>query len=303
MSPGNALDSRSIPTRALVSAMIDREGRLEAGALYGAARSCGMSDQQVRLCLRRMVDGDVLEALGGRGRRATYRLREGRATMPEAEFLELAARQDAGEAPWDGLWRLAGFSIPERRRAQRDELRRRLAFLGGAQVHGGLYISPHPWEEILLAEFRRVGAEESLMLATSEDLRIVGEGEGAALASRLWPLDDLAGRYVEFTEGLADRAEAIDEAGDGNGLTRLAVSLLVDFAGRVAPDPLLPPELLPRPWAGTIARRRLREVCDRLVERADRLGAPLPHGVHRLLAAYDSDASASPSGQGSVASR
>ncbi|MET8622912.1 hypothetical protein ABZW30_03985 [Kitasatospora sp. NPDC004669] len=50
--------------------------------------------------------------------------------------------------PWDGLWRLYTFSVPERRRPERDALRTALTRFGAVALAPGAYVSPHD----LLAE-------------------------------------------------------------------------------------------------------------------------------------------------------
>ena len=44
--------------------------------------------------------------------------------------------------PWDGMWSLVAFSIPEEHRAARDELRKALRWLGFAPLYDGLWVSP-----------------------------------------------------------------------------------------------------------------------------------------------------------------
>lgn len=153
------IEDTPIPTRTLVLGCVARDGSLNAGEVYGLAEACGMTDLQVRLCLRRLVSEGAIEHVSGRGRRAEFVARgesASSAILPELEFVDFAYRQDEGLEPWDGRWRLVGFSVSEDRRAARDELRDRLRYYGGAPVHGGLYVSPHAWEELVLPEAERL---------------------------------------------------------------------------------------------------------------------------------------------------
>ena len=61
---------------------------------------------------------------------------------------------------------------------------------------------------------------------TTTDLRIGELHAPARIAAQLWPLDDIADRYRRLREVTA----------------------------AMEPDPLLPPDLLPRPWVGAQAR-------------------------------------------------
>ena len=95
----------------------------------------------------------------------------------------------------------------------------------------------------------------------------------------LWPVDDLAARYQAFIDqfggvvpllqGLRSRHERIADADFLPG----ALQMVTAFNECFGADPLLPPELLPRPWPGRAAREllvtsrrlalRIREVHER----------------------------------------
>jgi hypothetical protein len=56
----------AILTRVLVEGMVEADSTLDAGRLYRVAAACGMSEQQVRLCRRRMAaEGALIQT--GRG--------------------------------------------------------------------------------------------------------------------------------------------------------------------------------------------------------------------------------------------
>ena len=137
-----------VPTRILIEGLLRTDGTVDGRTLYATADALCKTDQQVRLCIKRLVtEGKFTQE--GRGRQATLRatpkaLRE---MEPDVEFVRLAYRQDRDTVtPWDGYWHLAGFAIPESSRKARDALRTRVVYLGGALVQGGLYVSPHAWE-------------------------------------------------------------------------------------------------------------------------------------------------------------
>jgi phenylacetic acid degradation operon negative regulatory protein len=269
-----------VPTRVLVFGMARPDGTIAAGELYDVAAACGQSDEQVRSCLRRLVSESLLER-EGTGRQAVYR------TTPAGDVLrlgslqrhELAYTQDRKGQGWDGRWHLAAFAIPEDRRTARDRLRDRLIDAGGAVVNNGLYVSPHPWED----EVRRIAATlevtEHLTLAGTEDLEVGGTRDPRELARTLWPVDELAASYTRFVaehepvvpllERLRQRHDRISDSDFLPGALRMVIAFQQVFLR----DPLLPPELLPRPWPGRAARDllvtsrrlalRLREVHER----------------------------------------
>ncbi|MEU4501563.1 PaaX family transcriptional regulator C-terminal domain-containing protein [Streptomyces sp. NPDC024089] len=185
-----------VPTRLLVHALVREDGTVDAGELYEVAGILGMSDQQVRLCVKRLVaEGRFTHE--GRGRKAVLRAVADAtgAIAPDVGHVRHAYRQDHGLAPWDGTWHLFAFAVPEARRAARDTLRDKLLRLGAAPVQGGLYASANPIEDLVEAEARHLGVLPAVTFLTSEDLRIGTLREPRELAASLWPLKEIAGRY------------------------------------------------------------------------------------------------------------
>jgi phenylacetic acid degradation operon negative regulatory protein len=261
-----------VPTRLLVHALVREDGTVDAGELYSVASLLGMTDQQVRLCIKRLVaDGRFTQ--DGRGRKAVLRAVADPtgALAPDAEYVRHAYRQDAGHAPWDGVWHLFAFAIPESRRTTRDALRDTLLHLGAAPLQGGLYVTANPVTDIVEAHARHLGVLDSLTFLTSTDLRVGTLTDPAALAAELWPLKEIAARYERLTAfaGHCLTELGAPRAADGDGRVAagrlaMAVELAAEFTAAVQPDPLLPPELLPQPWPGTHARRLTTDCWQRL---------------------------------------
>ncbi|MEU9033503.1 PaaX family transcriptional regulator C-terminal domain-containing protein [Streptomyces sp. NPDC048352] len=246
-----------IPTRMLVHALIREDATVDAQELYAVANTLGMSDQQVRLCIKRLVaDGRFTHQ--GRGRKAQLHATADtmRTLAPNADFVRHAFRQDAGLAPWDGVWHLAAFAVPESARTVRDSLRETLVHLGGAALQGGLYVCANAWEPYVEEAAHRLGAHGALTLLTTTDLRRGDAREPAALASLLWPLREVADRYHRLSRLTRPRLARLTDATalSPSALLTLAVELAAELTRAMEPDPLLPPELLPRPWPGTEAR-------------------------------------------------
>ncbi|QNE73301.1 transcriptional regulator [Streptomyces finlayi] len=250
-------DSIEIPTRMLVHALIREDGTVGADELYTVAATLGMSDQQVRLCIKRLVTENRFTS-EGRGRKALLRATEDttRALAPNADFLRHAFRQDAGLAPWDGVWHLAAFAVPESARAARDALRETLLHLGGAPLQGGLYVCANAWEPYVEEAAHRLGAHGELSLLTTTDLRKGDVREPGELARRLWPLQEVADRYHRLSRIAQPRLDRLNgSAGlSSSELLTIAVELAAELTRAMEPDPLLPPQLLPQPWPGTHAR-------------------------------------------------
>ncbi|MFJ7199732.1 MULTISPECIES: PaaX family transcriptional regulator C-terminal domain-containing protein [unclassified Streptomyces] len=278
-----------VPTRLLVHALVREDGTVDAGELYEVAGILGMSDQQVRLCVKRLVaEGRFTHV--GRGRKAVLRAIADTTGViaPDADHVRHAYRQDRGLAPWDGTWHLFAFAVPEARRAARDTFRDKLLRLGAAPVQGGLYASANPIEGLVEAEARHLGVLPAVTFLTSKDLRIGTTREPRQLASSMWPLKDIAARY----DRLSTLAESCLQAMNGTGNTEatgraggtrrgtndlyvpeaerltMAVELAAEVTRAMEPDPLLPPELLPYPWPGSRARE-LAATCWSLLAAPD----------------------------------
>ncbi|MFF4412857.1 PaaX family transcriptional regulator C-terminal domain-containing protein [Streptosporangium sp. NPDC001559] len=246
-----------VPTRMLVEALVRTDLTVDAGDLYATANLLDMNDQQVRLCVKRLVaEGRFVQE--GRGRKAILRATGSaeRALGLDVEFVTHAFRQDAGLAPWDGAWHLVGFAVPESARPARDALRAALTFLGGAAVHGGLYLSANPWEPYVEEHARRLDILDHVTFLTTRDLRRGEETDPATLTRAMWPLDEIAERYDRLAAVAEPRLALIEGPAGLSGAQRLtiAVELAAEFTRAMEADPLLPPELLPRSWPGARAR-------------------------------------------------
>ena len=277
-----------VPTRVLVFGMTRADHTILPAELMPVAEACGQSPDQIRSCLRRLVS-EGLFVRRGSGRTVVYEATpEGLAAMGTTmERTRLAYAQDAAGKGWDRQWRLVGYAVPERNRSARDAFRERLLALGGSAVQGGLYVSPHPWHKDVQAEADRLGLGDQVTLATTDDLDVGGERDPRELARRLWQLDDLAARYRSFTDtyaripneltALRERHERLADA----TFLPLALGMAVAFSECFARDPLLPPELLPRPWPG----REARELTAR--SRRQALALRQANGLPALFRLFD----------------
>ena len=176
---------------------------------------------------------------------------------------------------------------PRRERTARDAFRDHLLELGGAAIQNGLYVSPHRWEKDAIAEAQRLGLEEHVTFASTDDLEIAGVRDPKEIAARLWPIDQLATRYQSFVqiyEGIPEALEKMRK--EKRRLSEAeflpgALIIGIKFQECFYLDPLLPPELLPRPWPGRNARD--------LLARSRRLGILLreEHNKPQLFAPFD----------------
>jgi len=273
----------SVPTRLLVLGLAHRNGDIVQSELWSVTEACGLTPDQVRSCLRRLV-AEGLFTREGEGRDAILKATpSGTATLSAMMARHvLSYAQDAAGRGWDRTWRLVAFAIPESKRAARDEFRDRLLALGAAPIHNGLYVSPHRWEAEVAAEVDRLGIDEYVTAATTDDLRVGGVTDPRELASSLWPLDAIAERYQDFIETyreVPDRLDDLRRRGDRLSEADFlpgALHIAIRFNQCFELDPMLPPELLPKPWPGREAREILTR-CRRLgvLAREDKQGPAL----------------------------
>ena len=253
----NVTTVREIPTRVLLESMVRPDGTIDAAELYSVGNALDMSDQQVRLGIRRAVaDGQLVQE--GRGRRALLHATAAMndALKPDVEFVGFAYDQDRGLAPWDGRWHVVAFAIPESSRPARDAMRAGIVRLGGAPIQGGLYVSPNAWEPHVAKLGADLGVSQHLSMMTTTDLRIGELTVPAGIAARLWPLDDIAERHhrlLHLAEKRRTQLRGRRELSRTEYLT-IALELAAEFTAAMEPDPLLPAELLPKAWIGARAR-------------------------------------------------
>jgi phenylacetic acid degradation operon negative regulatory protein len=284
-----------IPTRVLVFGMVRPDGSIDGPDLYGVAEACGHTDEQLRSCLRRLVTEGLLVREGS-GRQASYR------TTPRGNELhlgsmrrhEMAYRQDSRGQGWDGTWHLVAFAVPENLRSARDRLRDRLLDEGGAPINNGMYVSPHPWEEEVRALAAELNVADRLTLASTQDLEVGGVKSARDLARSLWPVDEIAAAYSRFVTDHEDVVPTLeklrarrDRIADTDFLPG-ALRMVIAFQEVFIRDPLLPPELLPRPWPGRAARELL------LTSRRLALRLRAEHERPALFAAFDQFANSTP---------
>lgn len=272
-----------LPTRLMVLGLAHRDGTIYGSELYPVAEDCGIRVETVRSCMRRLMS-DGLFTREGEGRDAIFSATDAGLSLlgiTEQRHL-LAFAQDSAGRGWDRRWRLVTFAIPESRRAERDQFRDHLITLGGASLQPGVYISPHRWEEEIWAEANRLGIGQHITTASTDDINISGVSDPKKIVAQLWPLEEVAEQYKKFIATYEHvPAELKKIARSGNRISETdflpgALHIAIRFNECFERDPLLPPELLTRPWPGRKARELLAQ-CRKLgsLAREDKSGPAL----------------------------
>jgi phenylacetic acid degradation operon negative regulatory protein len=281
MSPGATAQR---PPRLLLTLLGDywwqRTEPLPSAAIVALLAEFGVSDSAARAALSRLTRNGLL-VTSKSGRRTFSRL-----SSRAAAILDDGARRifsfGAANQPWDGMWSLVAFSIPEDNRAARDALRKQLRWLGFAPLYDGLWLSPrdHAAEVI--------GYLKDLDITTGTAFRATSVPVECDIPARAWDLDGLRGRYEGFID-FARQLRDTTAAGQVPPIDALIARTRVMDEWRAFPglDPDLPAELLPTAWPraqarelfigcydllGPLAARRVRQIITRyspdLAERA-----------------------------------
>jgi phenylacetic acid degradation operon negative regulatory protein len=181
--------------------------------------------------------------------------------------------------PWDGMWSLVAFSIPEQNRAARDSLRKQLRWLGFAPLYDGLWVAPRDRAVEVIKQLAGLGITTATAFRAATVPGVSPEG----LPQHAWDLDSLRARYDRFianTEGLRERTLA----GRVSPVAALVARTRVmdEWRGFPELDPDLPDELLPDAWPRATARELFTTTYDLL-------GPLAAHRVRQIIARYSPD--------------
>jgi phenylacetic acid degradation operon negative regulatory protein len=273
------------PPRLLLTLLGDywwqRTEPLPSAAIVGLLAEFGVSDSAARAALSRLTRNGLLET--SRSGRRTYVRLSARA----ADVLDDGARRifsfGSRPAPWDGMWSLVAFSIPEEHRAARDELRKALRWLGFAPLYDGLWVSPRDHAGEVISRLTDLGITTATAFRATA-LPIAGgataPGGAPDIPARAWDLSGLQEQYDEFTT-FARLLRDQTEAGEINVADALVARTRVMNEWRAFPamDPDLPDELLPPAWPRAAARE-LFIAC------YDLLGPLATRRVRQIIARY-----------------
>jgi phenylacetic acid degradation operon negative regulatory protein len=216
-------------------AVVPRGGVLSLTTLHEIMRAFRISDTLVRTALSRLVSEGWFERWKV-GRNSYYRL-----TPQGHEAFAEATQRIYTDPPqnWHGSFDLLLLENAQDRSALRAEL--------SAAGYGSL------GPDLLLAAAASGGK-------TGPFLRLAASPADLPTARRLveraWPLADIESRYRRFIDTYAGILSALERGAGFTNLDALLVRILLihDYRRAVLKDPLLPAQLLPRPWAGTAAR-------------------------------------------------
>ena len=272
------------PPRLLLTLLGDywwqRTELLPSAAIVGLLAEFGVSDSAARAALSRLTRNGLL-VTSRSGRRTFVRL-----SRRAADVLDDGGRRifsfGATPAPWDGMWSLVAFSIPEEHRSARDELRKELRWLGFAPLYDGLWVCPRDHAGDVMARLKDLGISTATAFRATA---LPADGVGTTLVTadipaRAWDLAGLRDRYQEFTEfaGLLRDQTVAGEITTADALIA-RTRVMNEWRAFPAMDPDLPYELLPPAWPRAAAR-------DLFITCYDLLGPLAARRVRQIIARY-----------------
>jgi len=269
------------PPRLLLTLLGDywwrRTEPLPSAALVALLAEFGVSDSAARAALSRLTRNGLL-ITSKSGRRTVVRLSE-----RAARILDDGGRQifSFGQVsrPWDGMWSLVAFSIPESERAARDSLRKQLRWLGFAPLYDGLWVAPRDRAAEVIGQLAELGITTATAFRASTIPGVSPDG----LPQRAWDLDSLRLKYDLFiasTGSLRERTLAGRVSPVAALIARTRV--MSEWRGFPELDPDLPGELLPDAWPRATARELFTTTYDLL-------GPLAAHRVRQIIARYSPD--------------
>ena len=248
--------------------LLHRPEPVWVGSLISLLAPLDLSEGAVRTVLSRMTAKGWLEA-ERRGRHSFYRLAaRGRKLLEEGEARIYHPPRDK---PWDGVWTLITYSIPEDLRQLRDRLRVRLSWLGCGSLGNGLWITPHDIRSEIEEIAGSLEIRGNLEVFRAEH---AGFSPVAELVDQCWDLPGINRRYEKFIASYLPEHEHCRSAIEKGGLSDEEAfvrrfALVHEYREFPLIDPYLPRPLQLPEWGGECAAALFNAYHDLLMPLAD----------------------------------
>jgi phenylacetic acid degradation operon negative regulatory protein len=233
-------------------------GSVQLKGLIELLRPFGINERLVRTSVFRLVKEDWLETRRN-GRESSYGLTQsGRRRLSYA----YARVYERVLEPWKGDWTLILVRAEELSPKRRQQLRQELEWQGLRQLAPQLYahprIQPGPLAELL----ERIAARKQVIGFGNATTDQIGCSDFQKLINERWNLVAVAKHYRRF---LRNFGQIKDVLRCSPGLLpqqwfSIRILMIHAFRRAVLHDPLLPEELLPKPWIGNESYQLAREL-------------------------------------------
>lgn len=245
-----------------------RTERVWTGSLLKMLDVLGISERAVRSTVSRMRRKGWLKAERD-GRRSLYTLTaRGRRIVDEGGQRIFEARK----ADWNGEWFQVVYSLPENKRRLRNDLRKRLSWLGFGRLAPGTWISPHNRLEEVQAMVADLGAGPFVNCFAG--LRLAG-GDNRKIVEQCWDIRSLHQQYLAFIRRwepeYEKRCRVTLRGGELPAAECFAQRFWItqEYSPFPRLDPNLPSELLPGDWSGDRAATMFADYRRLLGKRSD----------------------------------
>ena len=231
-----------------------RGGEVRLRALVSLMGCFDVPEATVRVVVTRLRKEGWLESRRD-GRETVYSLSDGAWALLDEGRARIFSR---AAGPWDGQWHMVIYSVPESERALREQLRKKLAWLGFGSLSSSVWLSPHD----RIDEVRRAFADLSTEASSPARIdtfrsRSAGVASDRDIATRAWDLPALDRDYRDLLDTYGPRLPDYRRGAlVGPAALVERMHLIHDYRRFPFRDPDLPPELLPDGWCG----RRAHEV-------------------------------------------
>jgi phenylacetic acid degradation operon negative regulatory protein len=226
-----------------------RSVAVSTGSLIDVLARVGIGEEAVRSTAIRMVNRELL-ARHRRGRQVYLGL-----TPRSERVLEDGHRrmweQGAVNRRWDGTWTVVAFSLPDRRRSERHDLRTRLQWGGFGPLQGGLWVAAGRRD--VRATLAALGLDEHVVALCGAVTAPTAPGD---IVRRAFDTAVISEGYVDFLRRWSGPEDVAPRLPDD--LAR-QVLLHTDWLGSLGRDPHLPVEHLPDGWPAIEAERVFRD--------------------------------------------
>jgi len=235
--------------------IMPRGGAIALGSLIHLAMPFGLNERLVRTATARLAQEGWLESRRA-GKLSEYHLSQ----AGRERFVEATARIYGDAAlTWSGRWTL--IVLPALRAAERQRLRKELAWHGFGELSGGIFAHPEPQRRDLALQLHALNLPANALIF---DANLANGAAPAELVNLGWDLEELGRRYRQFVERFERAAAALRRPANPQAGFILRTLLIHEYRRLHLRDPLLPQRLLPADWPGTRAAGLCREIYARV---------------------------------------
>ena len=246
-------------------AIAPRGGTVWMGSLIKILEPLGLNQRLVRTSVSRLVKEDWLTAEQV-GRRSYYSL-----TDHGQRMFEAATRRIYAGPPqeWDGTWTIV--IMPSGELANRESIRKELAWLGFGVFATGVMAHPQPDAEALATTLDDLGVQDKVITMQASEAQASTQAPLARLVNECWKLDELGESYELFLKHFKPILKTVCNGKSMDPAQSLHVRTLLihEYRRILLRDPQLPAPLLPKNWSGTAAYDLCHDIYSAIHRSAD----------------------------------